>query len=209
MILCCVSRCTDSFLRHLLRVVIFRRLRNSSSLSAVQRICHVKFSVDILPNQESKLCIFNDSCIQKLQFSVEVPLCTISHAEKVGGSSAVRGTDAKNSYGIDIYCKDLRVLRFLMRQEDKQRKPVIDKLQELCFPASNKLVSNKFCLISMLVCLLTQRSKLHQYALYIKNNQILMILRYCAESRYKCRGPSPQLSAWATQKRRGVSGSDI
>ena len=73
---------------------------------------------------------------------MDVPLCTISRIEKVGGvTTSSRNPDGRNPYGLEISCKDIRVLRFVMRQEGHQRKTVHDKLQELCFPLSNKLVS--------------------------------------------------------------------
>ncbi|XP_078494504.1 phosphatidylinositol-3,5-bisphosphate 3-phosphatase MTMR2-like [Ciona intestinalis] len=73
-------------------------------------------------------------------FVVEVPLCTISRVEKVGGATtASRATDGRNPYGLEVGCKDMRVLRFVMRQENRQRRMVYEKLQELCFPVSNKM----------------------------------------------------------------------
>ena len=43
---------------------------------------------------------------------LDVPLGVVSRIEKVGGSTS-RG---ENSYGIDIFCKDMRNLRFAHKQ---------------------------------------------------------------------------------------------
>lgn len=43
---------------------------------------------------------------------VDVPLGVVSRIEKVGGATS-RG---ENSYGIDIFCKDMRNLRFAHKQ---------------------------------------------------------------------------------------------
>lgn len=50
--------------------------------------------------------------------------------EKVGGASS-RG---ENSYGIDIFCKDMRGLRFAHKQENHSRRTVFEKLQMYAFP---------------------------------------------------------------------------
>lgn len=73
-------------------------------------------------------------------FVLEVPLCTISRVEKVGGvTTSAKAIDGKNPYGLEVSCKDLRVIRFAMRHDNHQRRGVFDKLQEFCFPASNKI----------------------------------------------------------------------
>ena len=60
------------------------------------------------------------------------------------GSTSVASrasAEGRNPYGLEIFCKDMRILRFVMRQESRQRKTVFEKLEELCFPVTNKLVS--------------------------------------------------------------------
>lgn len=56
----------------------------------------------------------------------------VSRVEKVGNASS-RG---ENSYGIDIFCKDMRNLRFAHKQENHSRRTVFEKLQNYAFPAS-------------------------------------------------------------------------
>lgn len=56
---------------------------------------------------------------------VDTPLGVVSRVEKVGGASS-RG---ENSYGIDIFCKDMRNLRFAHKQENHSRRTVFEKLQ--------------------------------------------------------------------------------
>lgn len=53
--------------------------------------------------------------------------------EKVGGASSRR----ENSYGIDIFCKDMRNLRFAHNQENHSRRTVFEKLQTFAFPLSS------------------------------------------------------------------------
>lgn len=61
---------------------------------------------------------------------VDVPLGVVSRVEKVGGASS-RG---ENSYGIDIFCKDMRNLRFAHKQENHSRRTVFEKLHMYAFP---------------------------------------------------------------------------
>ncbi|XP_014292466.1 myotubularin-related protein 2 isoform X2 [Halyomorpha halys] len=68
-------------------------------------------------------------------YVLEVPLGVISRVEKVGGQSS-RG---ENSYGIEIFCKDMRNLRFGHKQENHSRRNVFEKLQQYAFPLSHKL----------------------------------------------------------------------
>ncbi|XP_063698839.1 myotubularin-related protein 2 [Culicoides brevitarsis] len=63
---------------------------------------------------------------------VDVPLGVVSRIEKVGGATS-RG---ENSYGIDIFCKDMRNLRFAHKQENHSRRTVFEKLQQFAFPIS-------------------------------------------------------------------------
>jgi hypothetical protein len=53
----------------------------------------------------------------------------------VGGVSS-RG---ENSYGIEVFCKDMRNLRFAHKQENHSRRSVFEKLQQRAFPLSHKL----------------------------------------------------------------------
>ncbi|XP_071951278.1 phosphatidylinositol-3,5-bisphosphate 3-phosphatase MTMR2-like isoform X2 [Antedon mediterranea] len=68
------------------------------------------------------------------QFILDVPLGAIHRVEKVGGVSS-RG---ENSYGLEIFCKDMRNLRFAHKQEKHSRRLVNDKLNLFAFPLSNK-----------------------------------------------------------------------
>ncbi|CAH0553391.1 unnamed protein product [Brassicogethes aeneus] len=66
---------------------------------------------------------------------IDVPLGVVSRIEKVGGASS-RG---ENAYGIDIFCKDMRNLRFAHKQENHSRRDVFGHLQQFAFPLSHKL----------------------------------------------------------------------
>ncbi|KAK2165234.1 hypothetical protein LSH36_53g07021 [Paralvinella palmiformis] len=66
---------------------------------------------------------------------LDVPLGVISRVEKVGGASSKK----ENSYGIEIFCKDMRNLRFAHKQENHSRREVFDKLSAYAFPVTNKL----------------------------------------------------------------------
>jgi myotubularin-related protein 1/2 len=59
----------------------------------------------------------------------------VSRIEKVGGVSS-RG---ENSYGIEVFCKDMRNLRFAHKQENHSRRTVFEKLQLRAFPLSHNL----------------------------------------------------------------------
>ncbi|XP_036380104.1 myotubularin-like isoform X2 [Megalops cyprinoides] len=65
----------------------------------------------------------------------DVPLGTISRVEKMGGASS-RG---ENSYGLDITCKDMRNLRFALKQEGHSRRDIFDILFRHAFPLSHGL----------------------------------------------------------------------
>nr|XP_045584649.1 myotubularin-related protein 2-like isoform X2 [Procambarus clarkii] len=69
-------------------------------------------------------------------FELKVPLGVVSRIEKVGGANTSRG---ENSYGIEIFCKDIRNLRFAHKQENHSRRMVTEKLLQYAFPASHKL----------------------------------------------------------------------
>lgn len=68
-------------------------------------------------------------------FILDVPLGVVSRIEKVGGATS-RG---ENSYGIELFCKDMRNLRFAHKQENHSRRDVFEKLQQYAFPISSKL----------------------------------------------------------------------
>lgn len=68
--------------------------------------------------------------------TLDVPLGAISRVEKMGGASS-RG---ENSYGLDITCKDMRNLRFALKQEGHSRRDIFDLLFRLAFPLSHNLV---------------------------------------------------------------------
>nr|XP_023697469.1 myotubularin-like [Paramormyrops kingsleyae] len=67
--------------------------------------------------------------------TLEVPLGAISRVEKMGGASS-RG---ENSYGLDITCKDMRNLRFALKQEGHSRRDIFDILFRYAFPLSHGL----------------------------------------------------------------------
>ncbi|KAL1138901.1 hypothetical protein AAG570_008963 [Ranatra chinensis] len=68
-------------------------------------------------------------------YILEVPLGVVNRVEKVGGQSS-RG---ENSYGIELFCKDMRNLRFGHRQENHSRRIVFEMLQQHAFPLSHGL----------------------------------------------------------------------
>ncbi|KAG9338928.1 hypothetical protein JZ751_024318 [Albula glossodonta] len=65
--------------------------------------------------------------------SLNVPLGTISRVEKMGGASS-RG---ENSYGLEITCKDMRNLRFALKQEGHSRRDIFEILFRHAFPLSH------------------------------------------------------------------------
>lgn len=67
--------------------------------------------------------------------TLDVPLGAISRVEKMGGASS-RG---ENSYGLDITCKDMRNLRFALKQEGHSRRDIFDILFRHAFPISHGL----------------------------------------------------------------------
>ncbi|XP_028401912.1 myotubularin-related protein 2-like [Dendronephthya gigantea] len=72
-------------------------------------------------------------------YTVECPLGTILRVEKVGGSTS-RG---ENAYGLEIFCKDMRNLRFAHKQENHSRRIVYEKLLQMAFPSPN--IKEFFC----------------------------------------------------------------
>uniref|UniRef100_A0A6Q2Z3U1 Myotubularin n=1 Tax=Esox lucius TaxID=8010 RepID=A0A6Q2Z3U1_ESOLU len=67
--------------------------------------------------------------------TLNVPLGVIGRVEKMGGASS-RG---ENSYGLDITCKDMRNLRFALKQEGHSRRDIFDILFRYAFPVSHGL----------------------------------------------------------------------
>ncbi|XP_007891243.1 myotubularin isoform X2 [Callorhinchus milii] len=67
--------------------------------------------------------------------TLDVPLGVISRVEKIGGQSS-RG---ENSYGLEITCKDMRNLRFALKQEGRSRKSMFENLTKHAFPISSGL----------------------------------------------------------------------
>ncbi|XP_054914641.1 myotubularin isoform X1 [Poeciliopsis prolifica] len=67
--------------------------------------------------------------------ALDVPLGVISRVEKMGGASS-RG---ENSYGLDITCKDMRNLRFALKQEGHSRRGIFEMLFRYAFPVSHSL----------------------------------------------------------------------
>ncbi|XP_062909892.1 myotubularin-related protein 2 isoform X3 [Mobula hypostoma] len=68
-------------------------------------------------------------------FVLDVPLGVISRVEKIGGASS-RG---ENSYGLEIFCKDIRTIRFAHKQEGHTRRSIFENLMKYAFPTSNNL----------------------------------------------------------------------
>ncbi|XP_039345371.1 myotubularin isoform X5 [Mauremys reevesii] len=66
---------------------------------------------------------------------LDVPLGVIARIEKMGGASS-RG---ENSYGLDITCKDMRNLRFALKQEGHSRRDIFEILTKHAFPQSHNL----------------------------------------------------------------------
>ncbi|XP_063373150.1 myotubularin-related protein 2 [Cydia amplana] len=66
--------------------------------------------------------------------TLNVPLGVVSRIEKVGGASS----KGENSYGIEVFCKDMRNLRFAHKQENHSRRGIFEKLQQLAFPLSHR-----------------------------------------------------------------------
>uniref|UniRef100_A0A8I6AB11 phosphatidylinositol-3,5-bisphosphate 3-phosphatase n=1 Tax=Rattus norvegicus TaxID=10116 RepID=A0A8I6AB11_RAT len=75
---------------------------------------------------------------------LDVPLGVISRIEKMGGVTS-RG---ENSYGLDITCKDLRNLRFALKQEGHSRRDIFDVLTRHAFPLAYNLANPKLMILS-------------------------------------------------------------
>ncbi|XP_047514358.1 myotubularin-related protein 2 isoform X2 [Pieris napi] len=78
---------------------------------------------------------FRPTDITPLQSTLSVSLGVVSRIEKVGGASS----KGENSYGIEVFCKDMRNLRFAHKQENHSRRGIFEKLQQLAFPLSHRL----------------------------------------------------------------------
>uniref|UniRef100_A0A7N6AIS0 Phosphatidylinositol-3,5-bisphosphate 3-phosphatase n=1 Tax=Anabas testudineus TaxID=64144 RepID=A0A7N6AIS0_ANATE len=74
-----------------------------------------------------------------------------NRVEKMGGASS-RG---ENSYGLDITCKDVRNLRFALKQEGHSRRDIFELLFRHAFPLSHGQVSQ--LLTSTAICCLAKR----------------------------------------------------
>ncbi|CAG0899028.1 unnamed protein product [Cyprideis torosa] len=70
-------------------------------------------------------------------FRLEVPLGVISRVGKMGGARS--SSSREFSYGIEVSCKNLRVLRFAHEQENRSRRTVMDILQQGAFPVTHEL----------------------------------------------------------------------
>ncbi|XP_012673267.2 myotubularin isoform X1 [Clupea harengus] len=66
---------------------------------------------------------------------LDIPLGAIGRVEKMGGASS-RG---ENSYGLEITCKDMRNLRFALKQEGHSRRDIFEILFRYAFPLSHGL----------------------------------------------------------------------
>ncbi|KAJ8348519.1 hypothetical protein SKAU_G00271080 [Synaphobranchus kaupii] len=131
-------------------------LENSSSKNASRetRKMELLSDVPLLPGEEKVIdneiiyiCPFNAAVKGKVFITnfrlyfrsvdvesvvIDVPLGTISRVEKMGGASS-RG---ENSYGLDITCKDMRNLRFALKQEGHRRRDIFELLFRHAFPLS-------------------------------------------------------------------------
>jgi hypothetical protein len=65
-------------------------------------------------------------------YILNVPLGVISHVEKIGRSRS----KGENAYGLEVFCKDIRTLRFAHKQETHGRRGMYDRLQIVSFPVS-------------------------------------------------------------------------
>uniref|UniRef100_A0AAY5KUN1 Myotubularin n=1 Tax=Esox lucius TaxID=8010 RepID=A0AAY5KUN1_ESOLU len=85
--------------------------------------------------------------------TLNVPLGVIGRVEKMGGASS-RG---ENSYGLDITCKDMRNLRFALKQEGHSRRDIFDILFRYAFPVSHGLppTESQLQILSLIGCLST------------------------------------------------------
>ncbi|XP_063955284.1 myotubularin-related protein 2-like isoform X2 [Lytechinus pictus] len=72
-------------------------------------------------------------------FILDVPLGAVYRVEKVGGSTS-RG---ENSYGLEVFCKDMRNLRFAHKQENHSRRLVYEKVQTYAFPVYDPVAEYK------------------------------------------------------------------
>ncbi|XP_064390000.1 myotubularin-related protein 2-like [Halichondria panicea] len=66
-------------------------------------------------------------------YILNVPLGVISHVEKIGRSRNKK----ENAYGLEIFCKDMRTLRFAHKQETHGRRLMYERLQHVAFPISD------------------------------------------------------------------------
>ncbi|XP_041111509.1 myotubularin-like isoform X1 [Polyodon spathula] len=135
-------------------------LENNSSKNASRESLRMEHLVDVpqLPGEERVtdkdiiyICPFNGAVKGKVSITnyrlffksfevdpavtFDVPLGVISRIEKMGGASS-RG---ENSYGLDITCKDMRNLRFALKQEGHSRRDIFEILFKYAFPLSHGL----------------------------------------------------------------------
>ncbi|XP_058856723.1 myotubularin-like isoform X1 [Acipenser ruthenus] len=135
-------------------------LENNSSKNASRESLRMEPLADVpqLPGEERitdkdiiYICPFNGAVKGKVSITnyrlffksfevdpamtLDVPLGVISRIEKMGGASS-RG---ENSYGLDITCKDMRNLRFALKQEGHSRRDIFELLFRYAFPLSHSL----------------------------------------------------------------------
>ncbi|XP_065322687.1 myotubularin-related protein 2-like isoform X2 [Gordionus sp. m RMFG-2023] len=70
---------------------------------------------------------------QKGDVILDLPLGVVYRLEKIGNLSS-RG---ENSYGIEVYCKDLRTLKFAYKPENHSRRHFFEQLYKLAFPLNH------------------------------------------------------------------------
>lgn len=100
-----------------------------------------------------------EQCKTKL---IMVPLCTIYKIDKFGGAN----NKSPNSYGINIICKDVRVLKFAHNPENHSRRDVFEKLKQYAFPLTYSSVDKLFC-YHFKVCLILIFTFFCKFNLYL------------------------------------------
>ena len=80
---------------------------------------------------------FRSQAYKEYPLILDVPLGFVSRVEKVGGQRS----SGENAYGLEIYCKDIRSLRFALNKLDAAshppRKDIFETLRIFSFPLSS------------------------------------------------------------------------
>lgn len=79
--------------------------------------------------------VYFKSTDQSAALVIDVPLCSVSRIEKVGGAMS----KGDHAYGIDLNCKDMRNIRLALKHaKNHTRRDVFDTLVQYAYPLSNK-----------------------------------------------------------------------